>query len=370
MNDYNLSKQDVLDLSQNPSPENKSNVADKVGTLYSKHKHNLSPKIIKLAEDIFRIIVKDTEMMVRDALANSLKKCKDLPSDIVKAILDDDDCIAVPFIQYYSSLTDEELIKIINTQIPNRQKAVASRSAVSLNISDYIVEKCPSDVVGTLISNEGAKIGESTFNKITDKHIQDEDIKTRIVYRSSIPLSVITKIIDKVSSKLKKYLMLHHNLPKNMVSTLVDEIKEVIALNISEDFSTDKQIEDFVHQLYKANRLTAGLIIRALCLGDLSFFEYSLVYLSETPIHEVRKILFNSQADFMIRNLLRKAFIPKTMFPAIFSALKIIREIRFDCERTNNIKYGHKVTERILSYIENNDDLSQDDIQYLVSKIN
>ena len=72
----------------------------------------------------------------------------------------------------------------------------------------------------------------------------------------------------------------------------------------------------------------------------------------------------------MIRNLLRKAFIPKTMFPAIFSALKIIREIRFDCERTNNIKYGHKVTERILSYIENNDDLSQDDIQYLVSKIN
>ena len=370
MNNYNLTSEDVLTLSLNPSPENKSHIADKIGTMYSSDKQNLSQKIIRLAEDIFRIIVKDTETIVREALANSLKKCKNLPDDIVKSILEDDDCVAIPFIQFYSSLTDSELIQIIDTHHLSRQKAIASRSAVSLNVSDHIADKCPTEVVGILISNEGAKIGEATFDKIIEKHLYDDDIKTRMVYRSELPVSVITKIVDKISSKLKKHLMLHHNLPKNLVSTLVDEVKEIIALNISEDFSSDKQMEDFVHQLYKSNRLTAGLVIRALCLGDLNFFEYALVYLSETPIAEVRKILFNSQADFTIRNLLRKAFIPKSMFPAIFSALKIIREIRFDCRRSNRKKYGHKVAERILTYVENTDELSQDDIQYLVSKIN
>ena len=164
--------------------------------------------------------------------------------------------------------------------------------------------------------------------------------------------------------------MLHHNLPKNLVTELVDEVKEKITLSISEEYSSDEQIEDLVHQLYKANRLTPSLVVRAICLGDLKFFEYAIVYLSETPIAEVRKILFNAQADFMIRNLLRKAFIPKSVFPAIFSALKVIREIRFDCGRSNRKAFGHKVVERILSFTQNNDELSPDDIKYLVSKIN
>ena len=164
--------------------------------------------------------------------------------------------------------------------------------------------------------------------------------------------------------------MLRHNLPKDLASNLVEEIKEKIILHISEEHSSDSQIEELVHQLYKANRLTPNLVVRAICLGDLKFFEYALVYLSELPIAEVRKILFSNQADFMIRNLLRKAFIPKSVFPAIFSALKIIKEIRFDCGRSSSKAFGHKVVERILSLLQNNDELTPEDIKYLVSKIN
>ena len=104
-------------------------------------------------------------------------------------------------------------------------------------------------------------------------------------------------------------------------------------------------------------------------MGDMKFFEYALVYLSNTPIQEVRKTLFNPSADFMIRNLLRKAFIPKTMFPAVFSALKVIKEIKFDCNKSNRKSFAHKVIERILSYTPNNEELSEEDIRYLVSKI-
>ena len=51
----------------------------------------------------------------------------------------------------------------------------------------------------------------------------------------------------------------------------------------------------------------------------------------------------------MIRNLLRKARIPKSLFPAVFSALKVIREIRFDCCRTDRKTFAHKVVERIFT---------------------
>lgn len=363
-----LTKQDVANLAQNATTETKSVIAKKIGMAYAGN--NISPKAVKLAEDIFRIMIRDTEIKVREALSESLKHCTDLPSDVVVAIIKDKDNVAVPFLQYYESLTNEDLIKLLSIPGLNRQKAIAKRPGLSEKVSHYIAEYCSDEVVGELVSNETADIGENTFDIIADKYSENDDIKKRLVYRSELPASVIEKVVDKLSYKLKTYLMLHHNLPKELASNLVDEVKEKITLSISEEYSSDKQIEELVHQLYKANRLTSGLVVRAICLGDLKFFEYALVYLSETPIAEVRKILFNGQADFMIRNLLRKAFIPKSVFPAIFSALKIIREIRFDCGRSNRKAFGHKVVERILSYIQNTDELNPEDIKYLVSKIN
>lgn len=367
MNDESLNRQDVANLSQNASAETKSVIAKKIGAVYNA---NITPQAVKLVEDIFRIMVRDAEIKVREALSNSLKNCTNLPSDVVRAILNDKDSVALPFLQYYDSLTSEDLIKLLNVPSIARQKAIAQRRGLANEVSLYIAEYCSDEVVGELISNEQTDIGENVFNIIVDKYAKHDDIQKRLVYRSEVPASIFEKIVDKLSYKLKTYLMLHHNLSKELASNLVDEIKEKITLSISEEYSSDKQIEELVHQLYKANRLTPGLVVRAICLGDLKFFEYAVVYLSETPIAEVRKILFNSQADFMIRNLLRKAFIPKNAFPAVFSTLKIIREIRFDCGRSNRKAFGHKVVERILSYVQNTDELNPDDIKYLVSKIN
>ncbi len=368
MSKNDLSMQDVTDLAQDVSSESKSIIARKVSLFYQDK--DISPQAVKLAEDIFRLMVHDAEIKVREVLSDSLKHCSDLPEDIVSSIINDRDSIAVPFLQYYESLSNEDMLKILSMPGINRQKAIAKRSGLSADISEYIADKCSGEVVGELVSNDKAEIRESTLNTIAVKYSENDDIKQRLVYRSELPVSVIEKIVDKLSYKLKTHLILQHNLPKDLASNLVDEVKEKITLSISEEYSSDNQIEELVHQLYKANRLTPGLVVRSICLGDLKFFEYALVYLSETPIAEVRKILFNNKTDFMIRNLLRKAFIPKNVFPAIFSALKVIQEIRFDCARSDRKAFGHKVIERILSFTQKNDELSPEDIKYLVSKIN
>ena len=368
MNTDSLNKEDVASLEKETSITNKSLIAKKVGTYYGNPA--ISPQAAKLAEDIFRIMVRDTETKVREALSNSLKNCQNLPQDIVQSIIEDKDSISIPFIQYYQSLTNEDLIKILNMPSINRQKAVAQRSNLPSPITQYIAEHCSDKVIGEMISNDSADIKEETFNIIINKYSDDEDIKKRLVYRSVLPVSVIEKIVDKLSLVLKSYLVLHHNLTKNLASDIVEDVKEKITLNISEQYSSDAQIEDLVKQLYKADKLTSGLVVRSICLGDLKFFEYAIAYLSETPVAEVRKILFNMKADFMIRNLLRKAFIPKNMFSTVLSALKVINEIRFDCDKSNRKLFGHKVIERILSYNKNNEDLSEEDIKFLISKIN
>lgn len=372
MDKNRLNQQDVANLSQSPKKaENKMIVAQKLTSFYNTAKSQNKLKDIEanLAEDIFRILIRDVEIKVRQTLAESLKNSRNLPKDIVNSLLRETDSISLPFIKYYQDLSSEDLMKIIDLSNLHQQKAVAGRLNLPEEISQYIVDKCPPEVVGILISNETAEIREETYNNILQKYFHDEDIKRRLVYRSELPVAIIEKMAHSLSEELKKRLILTHNIPINLATDIIEEVKEKTTLKISEEFSSDKQIEELVHQLYSSNRLSPNLIVRSICLGDLKFFEYALVYLSNTPIVEVRKVLFNTSADFMIRNLLRKAFIPKTLFPAVFTALKVLKDIHFDCRKNNRQAFGHRVIERILTNNYNSDELNEEDINYLISKI-
>ena len=205
MDKNQLTSQDVKNLSKNLQTENKSVVAQKVSAYYNGH--TVTPKGLRLAEDIFRIMVRDVEAKVRQVLAESLKNTHNLPEDIVQSVIKDTDAVAVPFIKYYADLNAEDLIKILDIPSINKQKAVAQRLNLPNEISEYIVERCPEEVVGVLISNETANIHEKTYNTIVEKYRQSEDIKKRLVYRTELPTSVIEKIANSLSEDLKRRLI-------------------------------------------------------------------------------------------------------------------------------------------------------------------
>ena len=362
-----LSEIDILNLSKNPTIENKSSIVKNITIYYNGGE--ITEKGLRLAEDIFRIMVEDVEVKVRQILSESLKNCKGIPKDIVNKLVNDENSVSIPFIQSYQSLTNQDLINIINSQNFEKQKAVANRKDISEDISQYIVDKCPEEIVGILIDNETASIVEKTFHTIVNKYNKSEKIQTKLVYRNELPVSIIERIVHNVSDELQKQLVTRHNLPSNLACDIVEQVKEKATLKISEDYSSDKQIKELVTQLNDANRLTPSLVVRSICMGDLKFFEYALSSLTNTPLNEVSKILINTEVDFMIRNLLRKASIPKTMFPAVFSALTVIKEMRFDFKTNSRKSFSHKVIERILSVEAASEELSEQDAKYLISKI-
>ena len=365
--DNALTSQDVIKLSKNFTADNEIITAQKISAYYNGN--SLTDEGMKIAEDIFRIMVHDVEIKVRAVLSESLKRARNIPQDIVEAIINDHDSVAIPFIKWYEDFSKEDLLQILEFQSINKQKAVAERENLTEDISQYIVERCPEEVINTLIQNPTANIKEQSYFSIINKYHDSDTIKESLISRPELPITVIEKIVNYLSQELKRRLIITHKLPTDIASDLIEQVKEKTTLKISEEYSSDKQIEELVHQLYTNNRLTPSLVVRSICLGDLTFFEYALVYLSNTPITEVRKILFNSSLDFMIRNLLRKAYIPKSMFPAVFSALKVIQEIRFDVKDNDRNAFSHRVIERILSFGNAAEEFKEEDINYLISKI-
>ncbi|MFV0625821.1 MAG: DUF2336 domain-containing protein [Alphaproteobacteria bacterium] len=363
-----LTKKDIDVLAKTLSSGAKSETIKKIGFYYN-NSLTITEEEKRIAEDIFRIMVRDFEVKVREVLSETLQNSKNIPRDIIDKILKDTDSVAIPFIREYQNLPYEDLIKIIDYQDINKQKAVAMRRNLSSEIVEYIAEKSSAPVVEALLENKTANIEEKAYDKIVDRYANVDSIKEKIVDREILPLTVVEKILNSLSDKLQAKLLFKHKLPDDVVVDIVEQVRDKVTLKISQEYSSDRQVELFVSQLHKLNKLSSSLIVRAICLGDLKFFEYALCFLTQKPLNEVRKVLFSSKDDFIIRNLLRDAKVPSNMFSPVITSLKIIQELNFDISGNSRETFSKKVIERILTYEALNQKMDMDDIKYLISKI-
>ena len=89
-----LSQADISRLLSDPSPRTRAETTSRIAAQFDAQA--LSPSERRIAEDIFRTLVRDTEVLVREALAAHLKSTPDLPHDVALSLARDVDTVALP----------------------------------------------------------------------------------------------------------------------------------------------------------------------------------------------------------------------------------------------------------------------------------
>ncbi|MEP1030679.1 MAG: DUF2336 domain-containing protein, partial [Alphaproteobacteria bacterium] len=269
----NLSKADVAKLLSDPTPDNRAATATKVAVAFDPGK--LSPTERALAEEIFRLMVKDAEVRVRQALTENLKQNGNVPHEIAVALANDIDQVALPMIEFSQVLNDDDLIAIIGSQDPAKQEAVAGRATVSEALSDALVSSGNEAAVTRLVANEGAAISESTFQKGVDDFGDRAGVQSAMVNRASLPVTVAERLVTLVSENLRDELVKRHELPAAMTTDIILQSRERATISLSSDSSVD-DVMILARQLNDNGRLTPSITLRALCMGDITFFECAM----------------------------------------------------------------------------------------------
>ncbi len=99
-----LSQSDVEKLMADPSPGVRAETTSKLAAQYERKFPRLTPAERNLAEDIFRALTRDAEVIVRQALSQHLKTADDLPNDVALALAQDVDAVALPMIKFRPSI--------------------------------------------------------------------------------------------------------------------------------------------------------------------------------------------------------------------------------------------------------------------------
>ncbi len=361
-----LSREDVTRLLTDPSADMRAETAAKIAQDFDTDR--MTPEEREMAQEIFRLMAKDAEVRVREALSLNLKENSAVPHEVAKALAQDVDSVALPILQFSDVLTDEDLIEIVRSPDAGKQAAIAKRSTVSESVSTALVDTGNEDVVTSLIANEGAEITEQSLRKVVEDFGDHEAMQDAMIHRPRLPVTIAERLVTMVSESWKDELVKRHELSASLATDLVLQSRERATISLSTE-SDEDELDGLVRQMRERGRLTPSIILRALCMGGLRFFEAAVAELARVPVVNVRSLIHDSGA-LGLRAAFDKAGLPASQFPAVRAAMDVARETEYDGGENDRERYSRRMIERILTqYGDLGVEFDSDDLEYLLTKM-
>jgi len=362
-----LTKDDVAKLMADPSAEVRAETTAKIAKQFEAEA--LSPAERQIAEEIFRKLVKDVEVRVREALAAHLKNSPDLPHDVAVALARDVDSVSLPMLKFSEVLIDEDLIEIVREQGASKQVAIAQRTSVSSRVADALIDTGNERAVARLVANEGAKLTEQALGRVMEEYQESDAVSDSLSRRPSMPAAISAQLVDALSERLQDFLLQKHDVAPDVASNLILQAREKATMSLVEYGSTDIELENLVEQLARKERLTPSLLLRALCMGDMGFFERALARLANLPLQNAR-ILIHDHGGLGLESVYLKADLPKRLYPAFQAGIELSDENDYDGGPNDRSRFIGRMLERVLTQFEDPQSrMTQEDIDYLMGKL-
>lgn len=300
-----LTQADVVRLRDDPSAESRAAMAAKVATEFDQRR--LSPEERLIAEDIFRSMMRDAEVRVREALAANLKSSPDLPHDVAVTLANDVESVAMPILRFSEVLSDEDLIEIVGGADSVKQMAIAGRAKVSAQVADALIDSGNETAVGQLLTNQGADLSERSLSRAMTAYEHSETVAQAMSQRPHLPAAVSEQLMTAVSQHLQKYLVKEQRLPPEMVRSMVVQARERATAGLLTDGSaSNEEVAALLDQLEAKGRLSPSMALQALSSGDLTFFEMAMARLAGIP-HENAQALIHDDGKLGLKSILKAA---------------------------------------------------------------
>ncbi len=358
-----LSQSDVEALSQSSDIGTKLQVVQKLCKQYVSEEFTESE--LKISEQIFRHLLKDTEIEVRKVLSASIVSSSIVPKDVVLSLAKDVETVACPVLEFSEVFNDNDLIEIIKeTENAAHQMAIAKRVQVAASVSDALVEQGKEEVVGTLLHNAGAEISDDSYDKVVGDFSNNEKIIDSLIQRGNIKQKIMTKIATTISDKMKKRLEARYHTSFEEIHTLFQESGEIAAIKLMAQQDITSELMDLVDQLEENGTLEdeikkedgelARLLdslgdghvtaVPALAWGNLTLFVVIATNITGIKYPDILKLIENHQGT---EALYKRGGLHHSMHDVVLLAIRVIQNL----QGSDEVPEGEKIRHNLHVYI-------------------
>lgn len=341
-----LTQSDVERLLTDDSADSRANVLEKVVAHYNERQ--FSGRAQEIAEQIFRVLMKDVALRVREILATRLQDNSDIPRDIILHMASDVESVAKPVLESSPVLSDADLVEIVETS-KNIEKliSITKRDRISTRVSEALVDTNYSQVVTSLLSNDGATVSDRTLERIIEDFRSDAHVTEAIVHYHKLPLTIVERLISTASVAVANELRQKYNINATQVKQETSSAREDFMLRLLEDDLPVSEIEALVAQMDEEERLTHSLAMTALCRGQLVFFTAALARFARISLQNAERLVAD-RGEHGFLGLYEKSGLPDSMFDAIRFLLRAVQDMADDPAIPGSMLYANRLVERVV----------------------
>lgn len=326
-----LSHSDVERLSRATSPKARVDVAAKVADSFANGR--LGGREKDIAVEIFRLLVRDAEVRVREQLSKHLKESNDLPHDVALRLAHDVEQVSTPILEFSNVLGDTDLISVVESSHElAKLTAIARREIVTEYVSDALLHKRDGAVAVVLMGNKGAEISEHSLLHTIEAMASHESVIEAMMERGGLPVVCVEKIFMTVSAHMKKKLAGQYHVSRHLIEGKLEYAREMTTLGVA-GRADNVNVEALVKHMHNQRKLTSSIVIRALCVGDVRFFEHAMSELTDVPVENVRRLMLDAGINGF-KSLYRLSPLP----PAYYDAVKKLLDLALDATHNGREK--------------------------------
>ena len=299
-----------------------------------------------LAIEILEIAARDLEQQVREALAQHVKNCPFLPPAIALRLAADVEAVAQPILRFSQALDDDGLVAIVHASGEIKQLAVAQREGLRAAVSEALVDAGTERVVGVLLANHSAEIAEQTLGKVLDGHGESHRIQSLLIGRPTLPLTTSERLIALVSDELRAQLVTRHQIPPELAEELSRQGREGALTQVMSRNLPGAEVERLAANLFAGNALTPTLVLRALCVGDLAFFQAAMAVLAGISFENAKPLIYD-QGRAGLEAIYEQSRLPRELFSAFRTAVEVVMESGGDKAERPRLEMTERIVRRL-----------------------
>ncbi len=283
-------------LAKDPDEEVRKEVAHKLGRLLPDISVDQQDKLSKMALDILDTLARDQMRDVRAIVSDEIKHARNVPKNVVRRLAEDaESVVSAPVLEYSPLLSDKDLLEIVAFGIESGAvTSIAKRKELPQEVVDAIIESGDENAIPALLENKSAKISEKTIDMIAVEAEGHEEWHPPLVDRGNLPVRTVRRIASFVSAALFERLIENNDVEEKAVDEMRMEVRKRIDSNELLDTETDTAREKAMERagkLFKQGKLTEDVVKKAIDINDSHFTRYAISHMSGLPSEVVTKML-------------------------------------------------------------------------------
>lgn len=277
------------------------------------------------AEAAMTLLVEDPDPLVRAALADALGESAKAPRHVVLALAGDIAGIAELVLLNSPLFMDSELVDFAAAGNVEVQAAIAMRRTVSKAVCAAIAEVGEVDACLELLGNPGAEVGRRAMLRMVERFKGEAEFRRIVMDSDRVPVAVKQQLVVHLSATLSTLPEVRDSVRGGDVDQVIGEARDRMTISLVAR-AAEEELSELVEHLRASAQLTPALMLRALCTGEMAFFECALAVLTGLPETRVEDLISEGRGA-SLRALISRSGLPRSTHEVFLAGIACFREI-------------------------------------------